>query len=598
MADNIIKLDIKEENIDIILARQKLEAEISQHNAGIDKNTQELKLLQERGVQIDIDIPNTTDKKELQLLEKEKKEIKALIKKQKLVIDNYEELLTKSKTDLGRLNSATGKEQRQKDSVDNIDAVFNKNNIHYVINGQKWWMVDPDGDRRSPKVVAFVGSEMKDILFLDADWKTNNEQEIKDVAKQKGRMFKHIVRDFNTTPRPGTYNQMIDIRNFWLKPVYDVEPHPAFRLLCLSIAGGDDDYADQLERMVAYRYVHPEDVMIPNIDSCATGGTGRDTFFGIVRNIFTDECCATINEETIAGKHNGDLFGKMWVKVSEKDSRSIPIDKIKDLTGDRKYRHRAMGENAMDAVRLFNFMFFRNGYTTTAKLAGTGPSGEDRRFEPIIARYNLTRHVAKYTEMIADFKDAITLEQEKAATMMIKQWQKDAYQNEQRISEWLGYIINKHNVADMTELLPLHGVYYEEMKVRQQRGIEVFMPKFLALMDSSNVINIKAAHKLYDISESSKTTKDWFKNAAVHWLNTKANWDCVVETESVYPSTSSGHESERRRYAIIRDSNTVKKDEAKYVFDITDFIDPDVEIDGKTNTDNKITIDTIRTDFL
>jgi hypothetical protein len=597
MADNIIKLNKDEDSEAVKQARALLQTQVSQHTISIDAATNELKLLQNQSIQADIDLANETDKKKKQELTQLQRESKALIKKQKLAIENYEELLSRAKTDLGKLNSATGKEQRAKDSVNSIDGVFVKNNIHYVINGQKWWMVDPDGDRRSPRVVAFTGTEMKDILFLDADWKSNNEQEIKDVAKEKGRMFKHIVRDFNTAHRPGTYNQMIDIRSFWLKPVYDVEPHPAFRLLCLSIAGGDEDYADQLERMVAYRYIHPEDVMIPNIDSCATGGTGRDTFFGIIRNVFTEECCATISEETFSGTHNGDLFGKMWVKVSEKDSRSIPIDKIKDLTGDRIYRHRAMGENATDAVRLFNFMFFRNGYTTTAKLAGTGPSGEDRRFEPIIARYNLARHIAKYTGMIDDFKAAFTLEQETAATMMIKQWQKDAYQCEDRISEWLGYIIKKHDVSDMTELLPLHGAYYEEMKVRQQRGIEVFMPKFITLMDGSNVINIKAAHKLYDISESSKTTKDWFKNAAVHWLNTKADWDCIVETESVYPDAQA-HESTRRRFAIIRDSNTVKKDDVKYVFDITDFIDADIEIDGKINVDNKITLDTIRTDLL
>ena len=40
------------------------------------------------------------------------------------------------------------------------------------------------------------------------------------------------------------------------------------------------------------------------------------------------------------------------------------------------------------------------------------------------------------------------------------------------------------------------------------------------------------------------------------------------------------------------------KADENLTFDITDFIDPDIEIDGKANTDNKITIDTIRTDLL
>ena len=134
------------------------------------------------------------------------------------------------------------------------------------------------------------------------------------------------------------------------------------------------------------------------------------------------------------------------------------------------------------------------------------------------------------------------------------------------------------------------------MIARQQKGIEVFMPKFLNLMDGSNVINIKAAHKLYEISENSKVTKDWFKNQIVHWLNTKANWDCVVETTSVYPHDGGSADS-RRRFAIIRDSATVT-DDSKLIFDLTDFIDPDIEIDGKVNLEHKITVDTIRTDLL
>lgn len=594
MTDNIIKLNLEQD--EIAAAKRKLEQDINDSEQQLTKAQNTIRELNERVIKLEVEIAKETNRDTIKQLRINLKEAQASIKTYKSVVENTNAVILEHRTSLGKLMSMVNTEQREQNSTNSIDKTFKINNIHYVVNGQKWWMVDPDGDRRSPKVISLTGSEMKDILYLDANWEAKDEQEIKRVAKATGRMFKHVVRDFNTNARPNTYNQMVDIQKYWLKPVFDETPHVAFRLLCLSIAGGDEDYADQLERLVAYRYVHPEDVMIPNIDSCATGGTGRDTFFGIVRSIFTDECCATVNEETISGTHNGDLFGKMWVKVSEKDSRSIPIDKIKDLTGDKKYRHRAMKENAIDAVRLFNFMFFRNGYTTTAKLAGTGPSGEDRRFEPIIARYNLARHIALFTEQIQDFNEEFTTEKETAATYIIKQWQQEAYQNDDEIAKWLGHIIKKHDAENMRELLPLHGKYYKEMIVRQQKGIEVFMPKFIGLMDSSNVVNIKTAHKLYEISENAKVTKDWFKNAAVHWLNTKANWDCVVETTSVYPYQGASSEA-RRRFAIIRDRNTVK-DDLNFTFDITDFIDPDIEIDGKPNTDQKITVDTIRTDLL
>jgi hypothetical protein len=134
------------------------------------------------------------------------------------------------------------------------------------------------------------------------------------------------------------------------------------------------------------------------------------------------------------------------------------------------------------------------------------------------------------------------------------------------------------------------------MILRQAKGIEVFMPKVLSLIDESNVLNIKALHKLYEIAETTKVTKDWFKNQVVHWLNTKVNWDCVVETVEVYPH-SGATTADRRRFAIIRNNETVKEMD-KLVFDISDFIDTSVMIDGKTNSNFLITIDSIRSDLL
>lgn len=484
-------------------------------------------------------------------------------------IDHYEAELNKLKIsvnhDYKKLNNSTAAEQ-----------VFRDHNIHYVIMDQQWWSVDARHDRRNIKINSSDVAVIKDLIFYESDWVIRDEQELKSLAKSQGRMYNHIVRDFVSTPRPHIYNQMKDIRRYWLQPIENQTPHEAFRILCLSIAGGAEDYADQLERYVAYRYTHPEDVMIPNIDSCATGGTGRDTFYNILRTIFTDECCGSVGEETFKGTHNGDLFGKMIIKVDEKDSRSVPIDKIKELTGSTNYRHRAMNKDARDVLRLFNFFFFRNGYTTTAKLAGTGSSGEDRRFEPIIARVNLTRHMAKYYGLIEDINTPLDEDEERAMTVLVKDWQKDYYKNEQRIAEWLGHIIKKYDAIAMTELLPIHGIYYKEMVMRQKKGIDVFMPKLLAAMKNSTVISTKDAHKLYETAENVKCTKEWFKNQMLYWLNTKMSWDAVEEQDEVYPYESALKEK-RKRFYVVKNRIDMPK---KVVWDMEDFIN-DEAVDDK-----------------
>jgi hypothetical protein len=478
-------------------------------------------------------------------------------------------------------------------AVDNNETasyrVFEENNIHYVVHGRKWWSVDASSDRMNIRIESSDFQTIKDLIFLDSDWEIKEEQELKRQAKSKGRMFKHIVRDFGGG-RSGVYNQMNDIRKNWLQPVFDEEPHYAFRLLFLSIAGGDEAYADQLEKMIAYRYVHPEDVMVPSVDSCGIGGTGRETYYNIIRTIFTGQCCATLGGETFTGTHNGDLFGIMFGKIDEKDGFSIPIDPLKEMLGGSEYRHRAMGENARTITRLFTFLMFRNGYTTTARLAGTGSSGEDRRFEPVIARVNLPRHFAMYHELITDLNSALDDDQTTAMSRMIKDLQKEVYKNERHIAVALGHWITKHDVANMTELLPLHGKYYQEMVARQKKGIEVFMPKMIAAMKNSTVISLKDAHKIYELVESHKISKETFKNKVLYWLQTQLGWDAECITENVY-ATKFDHKDDRRQFIIFQNRLAIPE---KFIFDIDDFIDTDALDDKGTTVGNKINLFSIR----
>jgi hypothetical protein len=507
------------------------------------------------------------------------KKIKAAIK---LLQQEFELIKAKreeAEQKLFKLNANQNKVYVTKNTQDSVLKTFQDSNIHYVISGRKWWRVEQD-TAGNIRIKDHDYPELRDLVFLATDWEINDEMEVKRFAKDHGRLFKDIVRDF-TTNAPGIYNQMSDIQRYWLTPDLENTPHPAFDLLMMSIAGGNSEYADQIEKLVAYRYCHPDDVMIPNLDSCAVGGTGRDTLWNMLRIIFTDECCGEVSEETFKGTHNGDLFGKMWVKVNEQSSSTVPIDKIKAYTGDNRYRDRRMGTDARDAVRLFTFWLFRNGFTTTAKLAGSGSSGEDRRWEPVIARINLARHVALFMGLINDINEIPTEENEQLATREIKKWQKDYYKNRAEIAKWLGYIIKKHNILEMKELLPLHGQYYKEMIVRQRKGIDVFMPKFMALFDKgdSTVIHLKKVYELYQVAENAKVTKDWFKNQIMYWLNTKMGWDCVEEQQQIYPFK--GASSGARSFAF-HVYNNLDIPQVR-IFNVEDFIDVDA-LDDKGNT--------------
>lgn len=582
---NIIPLVTEEQQ-----TLDQLNKQIREFHDSIEEKQRKIRESKELVYELEVKV-ESADKNEKTKIKSDIKQLNASIKSLKVSVESDEELLGKVKIQLGKILGKRKQETKYESDKQSANKVFEEHNIHYIIFDQQWWSVDPAGNRMSVKINSSEAGVIKDLIFNDSDREISNEQELKVLAKEMGRMYKHMVRDFEKD-RPGVYNQMNTIRNQWLTPVHGVTPHESFRVLTLSIAGGDEDYADQLEKFVAYRYCHPEDVMIPNIDSCAIGGTGRDTFYNIMRTIFTDECCGSVGVETFKGTHNGDLFGKMIVKVDEKDSHSVPIDKIKEFTGSNRYRHRGMNKDARDVARLFTFIFFRNGFTSTAKLAGTGSSGEDRRFEPVIARVNLPRHMAYFHKLISDINQIPDEETTKAMSILIKEWQQLYYKNEERISEWLGYIIDKYDVRNMTELMPLHGKYYKEMLVRQKRGIDGFMPKFMTLMNSgvSNVVNITQAHKMYEIAESQKCTKDWFKNNMMYWLNTHLGWDSEEILDNVYTWIGCPKE-DRRKMAIVQNKLNIPE---KLMFNLDDFIDRDALDDKGTTVGEKINIFSLR----
>jgi hypothetical protein len=586
---NVVELNTPEQQLidklgnQLTLMKQEIEREK-------EKIQEETKLSNE----LNVKISSEEDKNLVKTFKAAKKTVDANIKLLKAGLHSKEEQLNIIDVELGKIRQKRKQQFAVQASQSTAEKVFDEHNIHYVIFDQQWWSVDPAGGRMDVKINASEAGVMKDLIFNDSNWEITNEQELKKLAKEMGRMYKHIVRDF-AGPRPGVYNQMDTIKEQWLKPIHGVKPHDAFRVLMLSIAGGDEQYADQLEKSVAYRYCHPEDVMIPNIDSCAIGGTGRDTFWNMIRVIFTDECCGSVGTETFKGTHNGDLFGKMFIKIDEKDSYSVPIDKIKEFTGSTRYRHRSMGKDARDVARLFNFMMFRNGFTTTARLAGTGSSGEDRRWEPVIARVNLPRHMALYHGLINDLNEIPDEDTIKAMSIIVKDWQKDAYKHETRIAEWLGYVIDKFDARNMTELMPLHGKYYKEMLLRQKKGIDGFMPKYMTLMNMgiSNVININQAHKLYEYAESQKCTKDWFKNQMMYWLNNHAGWDCEELMTDVY-TWAGCIKNDRRKMAIVVNKLRKVVPDEKLMFDIDDFIDKEALDDKGTTVGEKINQFSIR----
>ena len=423
---------------------------------------------------------------------------------------------------------------------------------------------------------------MKDMVLCETGWTEKSETTIKEIAQVSSRMYRDVERTFKK-PKKGVLNQMVELQKFWLKPIYDEEPHIAITKLIENLADGDQDYINFLERYVAYTYIKPHDIFAPNIDSSAKGGSGRDTFFRMLEIIFTEECCGEANKETFGGTHNGELWGKVLVKISEQNSSKIDFDQFKNLTGGHNFRLRRMGTDAQQTARTFRFVIMSNRYSGTIPLTGKGKGSEDRRVEPIISLTSLTSRIAMNFGL-----DEKSEEGSIKIYDILQDWQDNVYQNEVEIPCWLGYIIHKHKTETIKKLVKLHGKYYEQMKDRQKNAFNRFMEIVKDLSQSTTCYDIKTMHKIYEISTCQKLDKNNFGKRICQWLIDQSGEEWEIKLKDIYIN---GEVSRRSKRTVVYNKQHIKMgpqgEQNSLMFNAWDFLDADCLDDkGKDLDDN------------
>jgi len=463
--------------------------------------------------------------------------------------------------DLNETNAAAAVAQQTEDNV--VIALGNLNG-NFVASEGKWHGVYSNGVRWQPVVQVMDDQRMRDMILNETGWKQTPEMVAKEIARNAGRMYRNVERSFNP-PNKHTLNQMDELRQFWLSPVYGQGCHTAFDLLINTIVDNDPEYKAQLEKIIAYRYLFPEDIYCPNPDSSAKGGAGRDTLFNILKIIFTEECVGEASTETFQGTHNGELWGKIWVIISDRNAKAVDYDVFKNLTGSSQFRLRRMGIDATMAPRTFTFFAAGNGLTGAFPIAGTGKGGEDRRVEPIISNANIDDQLIKHYGATKDTVGEIVIE-----------LQKTVWQNEEEIAKWLGHIINKHDVKNIKKLLPLHGKHYKTMSSRQKDGFKTFMENITRKELSTNTYPVAHIYDLYKYTTTSKLGKDKFIKKMCEYMTRKTQNEWGVGVKRYYDGADVSTEHRKQViYDVAIDGVTNQHEEGyvKKVFDFEDFID-------------------------
>lgn len=517
-------------------------------------------------------------------------QLKADEKKLKAQIDELEERHSKMRSDFTKNQTKERQEKLVANTLVNVVKTLNRLDAYYIVTEDLWYVTylnTSKGRESKPIIKSYDSRRMGRTVEYLTDWEVPSDDALIKIAKDNNRCRLSIERTF-LPEDPDVYNQMESIRSLWLEPKYDVEPDESFTLLLETITGNRKDYVEQLEKIIAYSYCHPEDLQVPNIDSIAIGGSGRGTLWKMVEIIFTDECCGSAKAETFSGTHNGDLWGKVWVRVSEQDSSKVDGEEFKNLTGSKMFRLRRMGKDAVDSPRTFRFFMETNKYGGTATYAGTGGSSSDRRSEPIVTTLTMHDHWMKhYNISLAEAEEKI------------HEIQDSIFESREKISEWLGHIIKKHDAYNMKGIRALHGECYKMVCERQTNTFATFMETVLELQITGNCFAVKDLHKVYKLATSKNIDQTRFASNIADYMTKKTRDQWEVRTVNCYD-----HLNTRHRKLVVIDSKLLSsKDgpkEDKALWDLTDFIDPDVpnpKKDGDTYG-LVINIDTIKGELL
>ena len=271
-----------------------------------------------------------------------------------------------------------------------------------------------------------------------------------EVLQEDGKWFRDHTRTFAKVG-PNTLNML---RWSFLQPVAD-EHHWVFDALLHSLAGGKVENIEHLERVIAAKWSHPENYLLPTIVISDEGGTGKSLFAEkVLPAIFGKDMVApNVSMDEITGQFNGHLQGKAVWFVNENRADQNDQDAIKRVLGSPTLRSERKGKDATltDNTAL---MIVAGNFTLGAiKLAGTEV---DRRFS--ILKNNNPLKV--YTSELLSVLEERVVTQAEAHTWMETTGQ-HILSDTAEVAKWLNSILTKH--GKLSSVIALHGEDYATM---------------------------------------------------------------------------------------------------------------------------------------
>lgn len=410
-----------------------------------------------------------------------------------------------------------------------IEDLIKQNHIGYLVQDNKFiycLQMAPNNNSGimnpqfntvdSTKIIAVLNKMSNKILQID-------QEQVKKLFQISHNDYYNMTGSFNDDKWNSSYvyNKMKIIRQYWVQVTEDTNYNIDFDFLMHCVGGGKQENIDHLEQWIAYKWWFPErNANIPNIDLGGyPGGNGKGRFIELLKTIFTHGCVVPAALKELTDGFNASWETAVILYYDEPATGELPEGKLKNATGGEEQRIEKKGVDAYTADRNYNMVFTSNNPNGVIKLAGTGSSGEDRRWSV------MTTNKVMVDELIVQ---GLTNEQAKVKTNEIN----NLLKNREEVAKWLMHLLVKHDILSMQILHPLHGQDYSKRFEDQKDTVQLVFDALMPTFEYCGVITLDVlTQSVHELTNNNKLSGQKISNKFIRYLEqSKIKFDHIKNT--------------------------------------------------------------------
>lgn len=342
-----------------------------------------------------------------------------------------------------RIDKKRAREQKIHTAEETVAALLDQVPLRYVRKQDRYLYPLLSGGYEFIKKTALAES--------NPFWCKEFAQALKSEMADRGLMYTTLTYSF--------HEQDSDVCNLmskdgWIRPTSG-KHHPAFDWLMQSLGGGKAANIEHIERVITYKYLHPECFTLPALVIHGEGGVGKNLLVQRVLYELFDGQSRALTAKHVVGNFNSMLEGMTCVLIDESVAAKTDAAAIKALIGNPTFtlNRKGVPEYSVDNTAMY--------LIGSNKRGGGGVfldrSDADRRYSPLRCDEGLTLNYWIAAARGINQDEAKAWLESEGITL---------YSSEIEISKWLGSLITKY--GDAAKPAALHGADYLTMMDRQK----------------------------------------------------------------------------------------------------------------------------------